>query len=266
MASYNDYVKQFQAYSQAAQAKDPAWQAWQQDAARYTPDMGVAPEWKGTDWFGEWFGSMQPAQQQEYLQRLNESRAADAKSITGRLGQIAKVIPAAVGGIGLAGAAGLLNGTALGSAAGFGGAAPAAAAAAPSAAAIEAAVGIPELGLAAQTGGGGGLLSSLGPVGSALGAAGSWMAQNPGLVSLIGGGLAAAGGGSKPPQSSGSANFTPSPGMPVSGLQQLGGSMSPGLLSPVANRGYANSGLARFGATGGIFTPGQNKPFTWGRQ
>lgn len=110
MASYIDYINSYQQFARQAQAKDPAFQEWQSNASMYSADMGPAPAWTGTDYFDQWFKSLQPAQQQEYLQRLEESNAADKKSIKGRIGSLMKVIPAAVLTAGAAGAAGLLGG------------------------------------------------------------------------------------------------------------------------------------------------------------
>lgn len=108
---------------------------------------------------------------------------------------------------------------------------------------------------------GGGLLSS---VGTAAGGVADWIAKNPGLASLLGGALATAGssGGSSTPTQPQS--FAKQPGLLMGTMQKPQLMQSPGTLSPLGQGGYQNSGLARFGATGGLFSPTQYQPQNYG--
>lgn len=317
---YQQYVKQAQDYTRAAQAKDPAFQAWQAEADKYTADMGGAPAWNGTDYTSEWFKTLTPEQQADYEVAYQDVDAQNKKSLKGRIGSTLKfAVPALVGGAALAGtglfgagAQGFVGGAPLGSSGAVAGGIDAATAAGALGGAGDASIGAGGLlgggaeaglgyggyggagGTIASQGGllggtsiasgasplgslgvdaagmlggaasGGGALSSLGSAGSSLA---GWIAKNPGLASSLLGGAVAAAGGSKPGSSTGGGTFAPQPGIRMGTLlqpqQQQGGLLSGGMQSPM----YANSGLARFGATGGNYTPGYGAPgvFRWGQ-
>lgn len=108
----------------------------------------------------------------------------------------------------------------------------------------------------------------LGGLGSAATGALDWMKANPGLTSLLGGALAAAGSGGSAGSGSASAQptFATQPGLTMNPLRQLQGASTGGLFS-AATPGSArqNSGLARFGSWGGMYSPGGQQPAIWGR-
>lgn len=119
----------------------------------------------------------------------------------------------------------------------------------------------------------GGALSGVGGAGSLLGSAGSaatgvldWMKANPGLTSLLGGALATAGssGSGGGGGSTAQPTYAPQPGLTVGALRQLQPAQAEGLFSAASPVGYRNSGLGRFGAWGGTYTPGQGTA-VWGR-
>lgn len=173
---------------------------------------------------------------------------------------------AGLGGIpGPASGTGVLTGAELGAAA-----MPAAAAAIPSAAApavpaLDAAgIGAGSAAVrppASAGSGAGGLLSGIGSAGSSLL---DWVAKNPGLTSLLGGALAGIGAGSAEPPTP-EPTYAPQPGLNIGALQQAGNLQPTGLFSAGGGPRMANSGLARFGATGGTYTPGQSIPAIWRR-
>ncbi len=220
----------------------------------YGGDPNAAAEWDR-----RYRAEIEPA----FIQSLSPDRQAaylaakgDRSSTISKSNSLSKGL--AMGAIGASGlGAGLTAGGLLGGGSGV------------TAGAIESAVGIPELGLAAQTtapaaSSGGGLLSSLG---SGLGSVGSWAAANPGLVSMLGGALAAAGGGSGGSGGGSQMNFAPQPGLNFGTLQQPDMPRQAGTLTGSGGSGLLNSGLGRFGAAGGTYTPTPYTPksFTWGR-
>ncbi len=110
MASYQDYIGQYQNYAAQAQANDPEFQTWQLNNSMYTPEMGGGPAWTGKDYFQNWYDSLGAAGQQDYMAQFEAQKAQDARSFTGRLGSIMKGIPIAVATAGLGGALGLFPG------------------------------------------------------------------------------------------------------------------------------------------------------------
>jgi hypothetical protein len=96
----------------------------------------------------------------------------------------------------------------------------------------------------------------------------SWAAKNPGLVSLLGGALSTAGAASGGAASAPNKSYAPQPGLKMGTLQQPQMTQQPGLLTAMSGPGLANSGLARFGAQGGTYTPGAYNPaiYKWGMQ
>jgi hypothetical protein len=175
---YDTYIKQAQNYMRAAQAKDPAFQAWQAEASRYSADMGGAPAWEGKDYFTEWFKTLPPEQQRDYEVTYQEAQAQKAKSFTGRLGSLAKIIPGVVIGAGALSAFGVIGAAADGAAA-VAGAAEGAAAGAAAGDLASAALPLWDTGV-------GGLFGSQAAVDAALTGAG-WYAP-----ATVGGGVAAA--------------------------------------------------------------------------
>jgi hypothetical protein len=107
--SYDDYKKLLaagQKYVTAAQAADPEWVEWDR-IARSLPFDEVAPASPDKDYWAEYMSTLTPEQQLGFQQN-----AADAESWTDKITPIMSLIPYAVGGIGLAGAAGLLGASA----------------------------------------------------------------------------------------------------------------------------------------------------------
>lgn len=283
---YKRLIHAGQQYVAQKQAADPEWQAWQQ-AVSSLPFDAERPASPTKDYWSEYTNSLGPEMSQAF-----QNHMANSNSWQNNVGKVLKVaIPAAVGGVGLAGT-GLL-GTAAQSAVGAG------AASAPALTGVDAAMadlaasggltpasmgassgvwgglsGIP--GAASSTGlltgselgtgaSGAGLLSK---IGGTAGDVANWLGNNRGLVSLLGGALAAAGSASN--QNSGgnsSKTYAPQPGLRMGTLQQSPMNQSAGTLAPMQNLGLQNSGLARFGATGGLFTPNVYKPQTyrWGQ-
>lgn len=291
MPTYKDYISQAQQYMAAEQAKDPAFLDWQQRANARTADMGPIEGWTGTDYFGQWLNTLSPESRADYLKQMNDSSTWQNK-----VGGVLKVaIPAAVGGAGLA-ATGLLGsglqaavgGAPLGSAAGGGASlAGAGATGLDFGAAAEAgtlagggsgAGGLlggaastytsPYVALPGAAGTGSSWLSSLGPVGGALSSAGNFLGENRGLVSLLGGALAAAGSkGNSGSSGTASKTYAAQPGLNFGTLRQTPQQGTPATFTAQPTRGLLNSGLARYGATGGLFQPAQYAPtrYTWGQ-
>ncbi len=106
--SYEEYKKLLAAgqdYVRKAQAADPEWAAWQQEAAAYNPTtsdtLRASPD---KDYWAQYTGTLSPQQALGFQQNM-----ADSKSWTDQVGSVLKyAIPAAVGGAGLA-ATGLLG-------------------------------------------------------------------------------------------------------------------------------------------------------------
>lgn len=123
VSRYKYYVKQAQDYSRAKQAVDPAFISLSGASNPYDDTSGL------TDYIGEYFKSLSPEQLQEYEAGYQASKANDAGSLKGRLGQLVKGAAiggpilgglAATGALG-AGAQGLASGAPLsGGAAGIG--------------------------------------------------------------------------------------------------------------------------------------------------
>jgi hypothetical protein len=207
MPTFDEYNRRAQQYTLQAQARDPEWQAWQQSVSGLPIDLQGSIASPDKDYTAEFFGSLPADQQQEYWKQYEQNRAQDAKRWQSRVGSVMKFIPAAVGVAGLAGAAGLLGG---------------AAGATPSAASIAGAAGLPELGLAAQTGLGIGAADAA----AALGGAG---VAAQGVAPAIAGGVA----GGVAPAASGW-------GSVLSSLGAAGGAMNMGdLIGPAATIGGA---------------------------
>lgn len=100
--------------------------------------------------------------------------------------------------------------------------------------------------------GSGGLLDK---VGSGLGSIGTWAANNPGLLSsLIGLGAAGMANSSNNSQPKPQAQIQMQPGLKFAPPTQAPSSPA-GLLSGATASPYKNSGLGRFGATGGVWKP-----------
>lgn len=268
----DDWIKRRNAYINSRLGPDPYQLNTTPDV--YNPDLDRQyAEWKPQwDALQEQFkGTLTPEERADMESQFAARTAGFDKSNKIGKGLALGIIGASGIGAGLTGA-GLIGGAAPVSAGAIEAAAgipelglAAQTGLSPSAAAIAGAAGFPELGMAAQTGGaagGGGLLSQ---IGSGLGSVGSWAAKNPGLVSLLGGTLAAA--GSKPSTPQQSQTFAPQPGLQMGSLQQRPMDQSPGLLSTMNQPMRQNSGLARFGATGGLFQPGAYTPqaYQWGK-
>jgi hypothetical protein len=143
--SHDDYKKLLKAgqkYVAQKQAKDPVWKAYTEyEQSMLLDQQGqTAPPSGMTDYWQEYLGTLSPQQKLGFQQNM-----ADSKDWGDTVGKVLKyAVPAAVGGVGLAGT-GLL-GAAAQSAVGGG----------VTAGQIAGAAGLPELGLAAQTGLGGG--------------------------------------------------------------------------------------------------------------
>lgn len=111
---------------------------------------------------------------------------------------------------------------------------------------------------------GGGLLSS---AGSAVGGVADWISKNPGLASLLGGALATAGSSAGSSGGGSSQAFAPQPGLKMGSMTQQPMNQNFGTLTPMGQKpGLMNSGLSRFGAQGGLFTPSAYTPqnYRWG--
>ncbi len=275
-----------QQYVQNAQAAD----------SMYTPEMGGAPASPTADYWAQYMATMSPEQQAEFYRNMQEER--DGRWQT-KVGNVMQYIPAAVGAVGLAGAAGLLGpsagfpGTSIFSgAAGAAGAADAAAGAgfvgegalsgipawdgalANAAGAAGAGAGfigegvssgIPAWDSALTNAGGGTLFDSIVNKAPSLLKDGlSWAADNKGLLSLLAGGLAAA-GASKQQNTQTKKTFAPQPGMSFTRPQQPPLQALQGTFTPQTTAAMQNSGLARYGASGGTYTPFEYKPYVWGQ-
>lgn len=166
--SHDDYKQLLaagQAYVSKAQAADPEWRAWQATQGNLdTAGQAASP---AKDYWAEYLQTLSPQQQLGFRQNM-----ADSKSWTEPVGKVMSLIPYAVGAAGLAGAAGLLGGGGI------------------TAAGLEGAVGVPELGLAAQTG-----LGGAGTVAAGAGAAGAGSAGAGAAGAATAAGTAAAAGG-----------------------------------------------------------------------
>jgi len=213
--TYDEYINLAQAYMAKAQAADPAFQKWQNNAMQYSADMGGSPAWEGADYAQQWFDQLSPQQQAEYQQTRQAEFADRAQSFKGRLGTLASYIPAVVAAIGTAGAAsGLLGGAAgAGEAVGSSLAASELGATAPlafdtgvgglfgSQAAIDSALASGATGLGSTAGIGGGALLGMGGV------------VAPALTEGIGSGLLSGSGlGSLAPALDSIAGSAPTPG------------------------------------------------------
>jgi len=195
---YKAYIKLMQEAGQNAQKNDPEFQEWQAAARMYGPqDQDQAPPMPpavAKRMQDAVFAAIGPAVA-DYNVAAADVSEQNKKSITSRIGSALKfAVPALVGGAGLV-ATGLLGSAAQGFVGGgsLGGSGV-------SAGAISGAAGLPELGLASQTGlgtglggagtitgGSGPLLSTgLGGTGSGLGVAGA-------AAPALGGGSAVAG-------------------------------------------------------------------------
>ncbi len=207
-----------------------------------------------------------------------QKHMADSKEWGDSVLPIMKMIPLAVGGAGLA-ATGLFGpalqsfvggaplggaGGSVAGAAGLGGEAAGGIAPtwdAATSAAWQSGAGLGGDTLSAMGAGGGGLFSNVAGMGKdALG----WLANNRGLVSLASGlasGLASkdSGGGS-------TKTYPAQPGMKFGTLNHTALPNLQGTMTRQPTMGLQNSGLARFGATGGTYTPPQYNPaiYTWG--
>jgi len=295
---YKQLLAAGQKYVTDAQANDPAWQAWKQayDSTSWDSEKPVSPS---KDYWAEYMGKLSPAQQagfQEYMM---------APTWQNKVGNVLKVaVPAAVGAAGIGGAMGLLGGS--GAAAGGSGVAAGMSPAAADAALAAFDAAVPSSALdAAFAGAGGGMsldaadaalaafdkavpsssldaafkaaapatkggltswLSSQGALGSTAADALKWAGDNRGLVSLLGGALAAAGSGNNSGNTA-SKTYTPQPGMNFGTMRQTSQMGTHSTFTPQPTSGLLNSGLARYGATGGLFQPGQYRPtlYSWGK-
>ncbi len=285
-----------QSYVQNAQAADPEWQAWATNGANYNLDTAGSVASPTTDYWGKYMATLSPQQQAEFAQTMAQLK--DDRWQT-KVGNVMQYIPAAVGAVGLAGAAGLLGpsagfpGTSIFSgAAGAAGAADAAAGAgfvgegalsgipawdgalANAAGAAGAGAGfigegvssgIPAWDSALTNAGGGTLFDSIVNKAPSLLKDGlSWAADNKGLLSLLAGGLAAA-GASKQQNTQTKKTFAPQPGMSFTRPQQPPLQALQGTFTPQTTAAMQNSGLARYGASGGTYTPFEYKPYVWGQ-
>lgn len=117
---------------------------------------------------------------------------------------------------------------------------------------------------AAGAGGAGGAAAGSGLLGSL------WdlVKDNPGLVSAIGGAVAGGidAGSDDDGGTSGEPTYPPQPGLDIGALRRLrGGGASGGQFLLGDGGGYRNSGLSRYGAAGGTYTPYVPAPMVWGR-
>ena len=141
---YKAYIKLIQEASDKVQKADPEFKAWQAAVERYGPEnaqdappMPAGVSQRLRDSVAVALGPMKA----DYEVAAADVSAQNKKSITGRIGSALKIaVPALVGGVALAG-------TGL-----FGAAAQSAVTGGVSAGEIAAAAGLPELGIAAQTG------------------------------------------------------------------------------------------------------------------
>jgi hypothetical protein len=273
-----------QQYVQNAQAADPAWQDWLTSQSNYNLDTAGSVASPTTDYWGQYMATLSPQQQAEFAQTMAQLK--DDRWTT----KVGSVMPYVIGaGLTYGALAPLL--TAGGAAGATGAAADAAAGAgfvgegalsgipawdgalANAAGASAAGAGAGFIGEGASSGipawdsaltkaGGGTLLDSIVNKAPSLLKDGlRWAADNKGLLSLLAGGLAAA-GASGQQNTQAKKTFAPQAGMSFSRPQSLAPQSLQGTFTPGQSTGLLNSGLSRYGATGGTYTPFNYKP--WG--